>query len=400
MDGRVRGRITTLQHLLVTQDFLPDMTGAARRHVALVRRYPEPMSVSTVATKDTVRHDAKEDYNIERRPFTSDRAGSFVNRLRWERWLTARVRGRVHVLHCGDIGVVGRIVWRTHKRLGVPYVVYVNARDLTQSSEKAKGGWLGRRTVRMVLGDAAGIVATTEHVATLAREVMNDAGISQPPPVAALGLGTDPALFGPGRDSGTLRQRWGVRRAPIILTVARLVPHNGQDTGIEALALLRDEFPNLRYVLVGEGSDEPRLRNLAADLNVMDRVGFAGPMRDDELPEAYATSTIYLDASRVVSAETVEGHGNSLIEAQATALPIVASGTGSVRSIVANGECGIVIDSMTAATTAEAIASLLRDADRRSEMGMVGRERVESYMNWNRVAHDTARFVRECVANG
>lgn len=376
------------------------MGGAARRFVALVRRYPDPMSVSTVATRDSARHDANEDYKIERQPFTRDSASSLINRVRWERWLAKRCQGRVHVLHCGDIEVAGRIVWRTHKRLRIPYVVYVNAGELSRMREKARRSRLGRRIARLVLGDAAGIIATTEHVATVVREVMIEAGISQPPPVAALGLGTDPALFGPGCDSGALRQRWGIRRAPIVLTVARLVPHKGQDTGIEALALLRDEFPNLRYVLVGEGSDEGRLRNLAADLNVMDRVGFAGPMRDDELPEAYATSTIYLDASRVASGTTVEGHGISLIEAEAAALPVVTSGAGSAASIVRDGESGIVIDPMNAEAAADAIALLLRDAEMRREMGMAGREAVETYLNWNRVAHDTARFVRECVANG
>ena len=389
-----------MQHLLVTQDFLPELDGAARRHVALVRRYPEPMSVSTVAARDFARHDAKEDYKIERQSFAHDHAGSFINRLRWERWLTKRCRGRVHVLHCGDISVVGRVVWRTHKRLRIPYVVYVNAGELSRLRDRAKRSRMVRRMIRLVLGDAAGIVATSEYVATLARDVMEETGISQPPPVAALGLGTDPALFGPGRDTGTLRQRWGIRRAPIVLTVARLAPHKGQDTGIQALALLRDEFPNLRYVLVGEGSDEARLRNLAADLNVMDRVGFAGAMRDDELPEAYATSTIYLDASRAASDPTIEGHGISLIEAQATALPVVTAGAGGGRSLVRDGESGLVVESSSSEAVADAIASLLRDAEIRREMGMAGRESVEMYLNWNRVAHDTARFVRESVANG
>jgi glycosyltransferase involved in cell wall biosynthesis len=388
-----------LQHLLVTQDFLPELGGAARRHVALVRRYPEPMSVSTVAARDSGRYDAAEDYKIERRSFGHDEAMSFMRRIRWERWLTSRCRDRVHVLHSGDIGVAGRIVRRTHKRLRIPYVVYVDSGELCRARERAKRSRWDRRLVRLVMGDASGIVATTEYVAALARDVMREVGISQPCPVAASGLGTDPATFGPGRGSGTLRQRWGIRRAPIILTVARLAPHKGQDIGIEALALLRDEFPDLRYVLVGEGSDEARLRNIAADMNVMDRVGFAGSMRDDELPEAYATATIYLDASRVTP-ESMEGHGLSLIEAAATALPVVANDVGGVRSIVRADESGLIVDATSAQAVADAIATLLRDAEMRNRMGMAGRESVETALNWSSVAQDTARFVRECVANG
>lgn len=387
-----------MQHLFVTLDFLPDMGGEARRHVALARRYPEPMSVSTVAARDVARHDDAEEYAIERQHFARERAGSFTNRFRWQHWLTNRCRGRIHVLHAGDIEVAGRVVWRTHKRLRIPHMVYVSAGSMARARAAESGS--AKRVVRLVLGDAAGIVATTEETAASVRELMALLGISQPPPVAALGLGTDPALFGPGRDVGTLRSRWGIRRAPIMLTVARLEPHKGQDTGIQALALLRQEFPNLRYVLVGEGSDEARLRNLAAELNVMDRVGFAGSMRDDELPEAYATATIYLDASRSAPGTMREGNAMSLIEAASAGLPLLASDLQAKDSIARNGETGISIDPTDPAGIASAIASMLTDPDSRREMGMRSRERVESHFNWNRVAHDTARFVRECVANG
>ena len=153
-------------------------------------------------------------------------------------------------------------------------------------------------------------------------------------------------------------------------------------------------------MLVGEGSDEARLRNLAADLNVMDRVGFAGAMRDDELPEAYAASTIYLDASRPASDGGVAANGMSLIEAEATALPVVTTDAGGVRSLVREGESAVIVDPASARSIADALALLLRDAETRNDMGMKGREAVETRMNWNRVVHDTARFVRECVANG
>ena len=156
----------------------------------------------------------------------------------------------------------------------------------------------------------------------------------------------------------------------------------------------------LRYVLVGEGHDEGRLRNLAADLDVMDRVGFAGPMRDDELPEAYATSTIYLGASRVDRAINLEGFGISFIEASAAGLPVVAGDSGGVRSAVRDGETGILVEPTDVDAVAGAIATLLRDPELRERMGASGRRAVETHYNWHRVANDTARFGRACVATG
>lgn len=389
-----------MQHLLVTQDFAPDLGGMARRHVELARHYPEPMSVSTVAAPGTSHLDPAEPFAIERQPFPFQRAKHFTNQMRWARWLVRRARGRVQVLHCGNIRPAGYAVWWAHKRLGVPYIVYVYGGDLLRERDKTRRSMIKRRVTRLILGDAAGVVAISRWSADLAREVMAEVGIGDLPPIGAFDLGTDPDRFRPDRDSGHLRQRWGIGRAPVILTVARLVPHKGQDIGIQALALLRGEFPDLRYVLVGEGPDEARLRNLAARLDVMDRVGFAGPMLDDELPEAYATSTIYLGASRVDSEINAEGFGISFIEASASGIPVVAGDSGGVRSAVRDGETGLVVDPNDPAAVAGAIARLLRDAGLRERLGRAGRAAVEEHYNWSRVAADTARFVRECVANG
>src|SRR6476659_10226551 len=109
----------------------------ARRHAELVRRYPETMSVSTVAAPDAARYDAAEDYRIERQPFGFSRANRFLNQVRWARWLVHRCRDRVNVIHCGNIRPVGYAVWWAHKRLRIPYVVYVNGGDLLREREKA-----------------------------------------------------------------------------------------------------------------------------------------------------------------------------------------------------------------------------------------------------------------------
>lgn len=396
-----------MRHLLVTQDYLPDLGGIARRHLELVRRYPEPMSVSTVAAPaavsytpaDIARCDAAEEYLIERQSFSFAHAKWFLSEMRWARWLVHRCRDRVDVMHCGNIRPVGYAVWWAHKRVRIPYVVYVNGGDLLREQRCIRASWLRRRTARLILGDAAGIVATSAWCAELARNLLAELGVDHPPPVAAIDLGTDPQLFHPARDTGALRQRWGIRRAPIMLTVARLVPHKGQDTGIRVLARLRHEFPTLRYILVGDGVDEPRLRNLAAELDVMGLVGFAGSMRDDELPEAYATATVYFGASRRDGVD-VEGFGLSFVEAAASGLPVVAGDAGGVRSTVRHEETGFVVNPLDVDALTDAVALLLRDEERRNAMSIAGRAAVETHYNWQRVADETARFVEECVARG
>jgi len=385
-----------VRHLFVTQDYAPDLGGMARRHVELCRRFGDgdetTMSVSTVAARDVREFDEHESYNIYRQPFPFERANRFSNQLRWASWLTSSRSPDFDVFHCGNIRPVGYAVRWANRQLRTPYIVYVNGGDLLRERKKAEQSALKRRTAQSILGHASGIVATSKWVAQLTSDVLHQVGIEKPPPVAALELGTDPVRFNPSRDTGALRRRWGVGDAPVILTVARLVPHKGQDMGIRAIATLRRDFPELRYIIVGEGSDEERLRALAKELGVPDRVGFVGAMRDDELPEAYATSTIYLGASRVDKEINVEGFGISFVEAAASGIPSVAGDSGGVRSAVRDGETGIVVPPTDSDAVADAIRSLLLNPDRRNRMGAAGRRAVETHYNWDRVARDTREF--------
>jgi len=390
-----------VNHLFVTQDYGPDLGGMARRHVELCRRFGDgdetTMSVSTVASPNAAAFDEHEDYRIYRQPFPFQRANRFSNQLRWARWLTSSRSPDFDVLHCGNIRPVGYGVRWTNRTIGTPYLVYVNGGDLLRERRKAVHSSMKRMSARSILGNASGIVATSKWVAELASDVMNEVGVKKAPPVAALDLGTDPVHFNPSRDTGALRRRWGVGDGPIVLTVARLVPHKGQDMGIRALATLARDFPDLRYIMVGEGHDESRLRELARELGVTNKVGFVGPMRDDELPEAYATSTIYLGASRVDKEINVEGFGISFLEAGASGVPSVAGDSGGVRSAVRDGETGVVVQPTDADAISEAIRSLLLNPERRKKLGRAARSAVETHYNWDRVARDTRDFTYRVV---
>jgi phosphatidylinositol alpha-1,6-mannosyltransferase len=390
-----------VRHIFVTQDFGPDRGGMARRYVELCRRFhnfEHSMTVSTVDLDGAEEFDRGELYPINRQPFHFREANRFVNQVRWARWLTDFCRGDIDVIHCGNIRPAGYAVAWTAARLGLPYIVYVNGGDLLRERQKAAASPLKRRTARRILGGAAGIAAISTWSGELAAEVMKQVGVIKPPPVAAFDLGTDPDFFSPEKDSGRLRTKWGLTTEPVCITVARLVPHKGQDNGLRALALLADEFPRLRYVMVGEGHDEARLRALAAELSIADRVTFAGALPDGDLPEAYATSTIYLGASRLEKEINVEGFGISFLEAAASGLPVVAGDSGGVRSAVRDDETGVIVDPTDVNAIAEAIAGFLSDEEKRQRFGAAGRRAVETHYNWDRVARETRDFAVRVTA--
>jgi glycosyltransferase involved in cell wall biosynthesis len=382
-----------LKHLFVTQDYAPDLGGMARRHVELCRRFGDAantMEVSTVASPNAVRFDAGERYAIHRQPFPFSQAKLFANQLRWARWLHSRGRKNFDVFHCGNIRPVGYAVALAHYTRRVPYLVYVNGGDLLREMEVTNRSI--RRVVggRRILSAASGIVATSAWVGTLAQDAMREFGIASAPPIGVFDLGTDPDFFN--------RKKWRIGNDPLILTVARLVPHKGQDTVIKAVASLKAEFPALRYAIVGTGPDEARLRDLGGSLGLTGRIIFAGALSDDEVAEAYATSTVYAGLSRVEEGIHAEGFGISFLEAAASGVPSVAGDSGGVRSAVRDGTSGIVVPPTDVGMVASAFRNLLTDENKRAEMGRRGRMFVETYYNWDRVARDTREFTLDVTS--
>ncbi|MEK6612643.1 MAG: glycosyltransferase family 4 protein [Gemmatimonadota bacterium] len=384
-----------MRHLFITQDYTPDLGGMARRHVELCRRFPPDTLVSTVSAPGVAALDAVEPVPVHRQPFTFRQAGRWTNQLRWARWLHQQA-GAFDVVHCGNIRPCGYAAWWSMKRLGVPYLVYVNGGDLLRERRKAAQG-LKRVTARRILGDAAGIIANSTWTAELAREVMREVGVAALPPVADFPLGTDPVQFAPGRANAAALESPGVGADPYLLTVARLVPHKGQDVALRALAALASEFPTLRYVIVGDGPDESRLRALATTLGVSARVIFAGPMRDDLLPGIHAGASVYVGLSRLFPPINVEGFGISFVEAAASGVPSVAGDSGGVRSAVLDGETGFVVPPENDAAVTGAIRRLLGDDALRRRMGATARAAALERFNWDRVVRDTIGFATECV---
>jgi phosphatidylinositol alpha-1,6-mannosyltransferase len=364
------------RHIFVTQDYGPDHGGIARVHVERCRRLAHAggVLVSTVSHPASAAFDRAEPYPIVREPFALSEAKRLSNQMRWARSLP-----RTGILHCGNIRPAGYPVWYMRR----PYVVYVYGLDLLKERRKIATNPLKRWTLRRILGDARGIVAISQWSADLTREVMREAGIRRPPPVAAIDLGTDPDFFRPG-----------VTRRGTLLTVARLVPHKGQDVAIRALALLSAD---VRYTIVGTGDDRSRLEAIAREAGVIQRVTFAGALSDDAIAEAYAAADVYVGLSREDGVQA-EGFGISFVEAAASGVPSVAGRSGGVPSAVRDGETGILVSPTDPAAAAAAIRRLIEDRALRDQMGRAARCAVESHYNWDRVARETIAFVDEVCA--
>lgn len=154
----------------------------------------------------------------------------------------------------------------------------------------------------------------------------------------------------------------------------RISPWKGQDVFIRAAAILRAEFPAARFELIGaplfaEREYEERLHRLCSELDVASAVIFHGFVN--------GISSILEQMDLVVHASiSGEPFGQVIIEGMAAGKAIVATNGGGVPEIVQDGVTGLLVPMGDAEAMAEAIRTLLRDPERRRQMGARGRDRV------------------------
>jgi glycosyltransferase involved in cell wall biosynthesis len=165
--------------------------------------------------------------------------------------------------------------------------------------------------------------------------------------------------------------------------VGRLEPYKRVDVLLHAVARLRPRFPDLCLVLIGRGSDAPRLEALASQLGLAERTRFTGFVSDDERDLLLAQSRACVCPSEK------EGWGLTVIEANAVATPVVASDAPGLRDSVRSGETGFLVPTGDVAAFADRIGWLLAAddaAERMAEAALAWSERFD----WDRAADEMA----------
>ena len=192
----------------------------------------------------------------------------------------------------------------------------------------------------------------------------------------------------------SVRDRYGIGDAPLLLTVSRLVARKGHDTLIRSVPALLAGLPDLRLLIVGDGPDRNRLEELTRALALTDRVIFAGNVPWAELPGHYSAGDVFAMPCRTRgSGLDVEGLGLVFLEAAASGLPVVAGASGGAPETVQQGRTGLVVDGRDVAAVADATASLLADPRRAQQWGANGRAWVSSEWNWDRSADRLASLL-------
>jgi glycosyltransferase involved in cell wall biosynthesis len=188
--------------------------------------------------------------------------------------------------------------------------------------------------------------------------------------------GVDPQRFKPTQDCERLKGMIGGNSKDLVLFVGNLIPRKGLHYLIEAAKHVIKEHEETKFVVVGEGPLKSNLISYSKEQGVSDKFAFLG-----DIPEAML-HRLYNCADVFASPSIQEGQGISLLEAQATAKPVVAFNVSAINEVVKNKETGLLVkpDSYE---LANALLRLLSNKPLREKMGRSGREFVCNNFSWD-----------------
>jgi len=394
--------------LLLASNFPPVIGGSARVYAQIAQAAAGHVRVLTARRfyvdgrelADWRVHDQAQNYLVERLDLlrTPLQGGGQHGGLRkWRQRLTdmiLRTRvlaalfrrvylGPVRCVCIGELVANGWIARWLKFWPGVRTVIYVHGEELTTADGYDADG--ARR--RCFLRAADAVIAVSRFTEqTLHHFAGEDL------PVTVIANGVDFARFERAAP-GEHRQGLGWDDCFVFISVCRLLEKKGIDHALRAFARLARQRVEVRYLIVGEGEYEPRLRRIAAEEGIMDRVAFVGRVDEGELPAIYKAGDVFVMPNRRLPNGDTEGFGLVFLEANAAGLPVIAGRDGGSVDAVRDEYNGLLVDGASIDAIEAAMARLLDNAVLRRKLAENGLRHAREN-DWYRKSWE---FLRLCL---
>lgn len=269
-------------------------------------------------------------------------------------------RFRPDVLHVASPFLLGAQAIAAANRLGVPSVAIYQT-DVSGYAKRNRLSAASAFAMRLTRWIHEGADLTLAPSSTALAD-LRAAGV---PRLDRWGRGVDLERYHPRRRSharvAALRSRLAEGDETLVGYVGRVAP----EKSLERLAVLRG-VPNLRLVIVGDGPAMPAVRRALEGIPV----SYLGALHGDDLAEAYAALDVFVHTG------TEETFGQTLQEAHASGLPVIAPRAGGPIDLVETGVDGILYDPTSESDLRDAVEGLVAAPDLRARMGEAGRRRV------------------------
>ena len=154
-----------------------------------------------------------------------------------------------------------------------------------------------------------------------------------------------------------------------VVQACRLIPKKGVATSLRAFAIFKKDNPGAEFFIAGKGPLQHELEMLAGGLGILRDVHFVGFLPQPKLLELYASSHLFLHPSEISPNQDQEGVPNSVLEAMATGLPVVATRHGGIPEAVEHGRTGFLVAEEDHVGLANAMHSITGSSAAFKQMG-------------------------------
>ena len=190
----------------------------------------------------------------------------------------------------------------------------------------------------------------------------------------------------------------GAGKQADLVFVGRLVEKKGVDTLIEAVHLLRTDFPALRLRIVGDGPERAALERHVAKLQLDRQIEFLGSRPNEQVPACYHSARIAVVPSVIAADGDQEGLGLVAVEALGCGCAVIVSDLPALQDVVQDGKTGLVFHSNDALDLSMKIRKLISDADLCERLARQGREDVLARFDWREIGMRYQHLIEQCLA--
>ncbi|CAN1486368.1 RfaG Glycosyltransferase [Candidatus Nanopelagicaceae bacterium] len=298
---------------------------------------------------------------------------------------------RYDIIH-SHYWISGKVAMPVAKELKIPLVHTMHTMARVKNLNLAEGE-VPEPMIR-VQGETQVVAAADALVANTDAEAASLVSLYEacPDNVLVVSPGVNLKVFTPGAGRAAAREVLGLDKDSHIITfVGRIQPHKGPEVLIRSIAELVSHSPHLRTKLISNiiggasganQSEVERLKELTTWLGIDDVVRFAPPVPREELPQWYRASDL------VCVPSYSESFGLVALEAQACGTPVVATAVGGLRTAVADGISGVLVDGHDPRAWSSVLARLLQEPQRRVLLSMGAIEHA-SHFGWDATSRGT-----------
>lgn len=286
-----------------------------------------------------------------------------------KRYFRAEQFDVVHT-HSSKAGILGRFAAR---HANCPVVVHTVHGQAFHAYEKSWRNLLFRTAERLAARRCDHIAAVAQAMITQCLEV----GIAPAHKYSVVYSGMDMQPYRHLQNDQELRAALGIpRNAPVIGKIARLFELKGHDYLLSAAAAIVAEFPEVRFLLVGDGVLRPQLEAAVASAGMTKNFVFSGLVPPATVPRYIGIMDILVHLS------LREGLPRTVVQALAGGVPAVAFALDGTPEVIRSGENGFLAAAGDVDTIRQALLTLLRNPQKAKAMGAAGQAQVQQQFDW------------------